>query len=321
MRLIGSLPHEAAARRFVDYLLTRRIAARADESSNGAWQIWVEDDDQLDAGRAELIAFAADPADAKFDSADQAATLRKAETKAAERRRRNFRDVRTTIFTSPNTAAVPVTMVIIGLCVALFVITHFTSLRPPKEDSQQETLSQRTERVLLFDDWTKQTEPGRWMMFNSVARGEVWRLFTPALLHGGFLHVLFNMMWMVDLGRRIEPVKGGGRFLLLILASALLSNLAQALWTVAVPWGDHYRLFLGMSGVVSALFGYAWMCGKFRPYERIFVTQHETGYMIGWLVICSFGLVGPIANAAHWGGLVVGMLLGIWPTWWRKIRG
>lgn len=316
MRLIGSLPHEAAARRFVDYLLTRHIAAHADESSNGSWQIWVEDDDHLDAGRAELTAFAAAPADPKFDAADRAEALRKEEAKAVERRQRNYRDVRTTMFAAPN-AAVPVTMIIIGLCVALFVITHFAAPRTQDLDVAMNSLSMKAERALLFDDWGTKKDDGRWAMFESVRQGEVWRMITPALLHGGLMHIVFNMMWMLDLGRRIEPLKGSGKFLLLVLASALLSNLAQATW---MGIRNDYAPFLGMSGVVSALFGYAWMCGKYRPYECIFVSQYETGMMLGWLVICSFGIVGPIANAAHWGGLVVGVVLGAWPTWWRKIR-
>ena len=57
MRLIGQLPDETAARRFVDYLVSRRVAAHAEQGSAG-WQIWVEHDDQLDAARAAVLAAA-----------------------------------------------------------------------------------------------------------------------------------------------------------------------------------------------------------------------------------------------------------------------
>ena len=85
MRMIGQLPAGADARRFVDYLLTRHIAAHAEEGQSGDWQIWVEHDDHLDAGLAELRQFQANPADARFDSAANAASIRKQEAKAAEK--------------------------------------------------------------------------------------------------------------------------------------------------------------------------------------------------------------------------------------------
>ena len=75
-----------------------------------------------------------------------------------------------------------------------------------------------------------------------------------------------------------------------------------------------------MSGVVAGLFGYAWMCGYFRPYEKIGVAQFEIGLMLGWLVLCSLGFVGPIANAAHWVGLLTGMAIGAAPSLMKKLK-
>ncbi|MDB5327054.1 MAG: glpG, partial [Phycisphaerales bacterium] len=126
MRMIGQVPAEADARRFVDYLLTRSVAARAEEGQSGAWQIWVEHDDHLDAGLAELQRFQANPADARFDSAADAASIRKQQDKAADKRRQNFHDVRTTTF-APIGNAVPVTFVLIGVSVAVFVFGYFGS--------------------------------------------------------------------------------------------------------------------------------------------------------------------------------------------------
>jgi len=43
--------------------------------------------------------------------------------------------------------------------------------------------------------------------------------------------------------------------------------------------------------------------------------------MLGWLVLCMTGLIGPIANAAHFSGLIVGILLGYGPVVRRRILG
>jgi GlpG protein len=67
-------------------------------------------------------------------------------------------------------------------------------------------------------------------------------------LHFSPLHLLFNMMWLKDLGGVIEVRRGRWRYLGLVLLIAGISNLAQGI--VSGPF------FGGMSGVVFGLFGY-----------------------------------------------------------------
>src|SRR5947209_20418782 len=105
-----------------------------------------------------------------------------------------------------------------------------------------------------------------------VARGEVWRLVTPIFIHLGPLHLFFNMLWLLDLGSMIEVRQGTWRFALLILGTAIISNLAQ-LYLVGPDFG-------GMSGVVYGLLGYAWMKGKFDPSAGIFVHPQTVTMML-----------------------------------------
>jgi membrane associated rhomboid family serine protease len=135
-----------------------------------------------------------------------------------------------------------------------------------------------------------------------IRQGQVWRLFTPMFLHFGWLHILFNLLWLRDLGSMIEARKGPWLLLLLVLVIAGSSNLAQYL--VSGP------TFGGMSGVVYGLLGYMWMQGKFDPASRLSLEPQTVTMMIVWFFLCLFGLVGPIANTVHGVGLVVGIVWG-----------
>jgi GlpG protein len=151
------------------------------------------------------------------------------------------------------------------------------------------------------------TGPGGQVQFYSGS-GEYWRLITPAFLHFGWLHIVFNSLWLWDFGARIEKVMGSMNMLLLFLVIALVSNVAQ--FVFGGP-----GLFGGMSGVVYGLLGFAWVAGHLRPQWKIQPAPAIMLFMVGWLVACILGVVsalgfGAIANAAHVGGLLCGAALG-----------
>lgn len=141
-----------------------------------------------------------------------------------------------------------------------------------------------------------------------ILAGEIWRLVTPAFLHFGFFHLLFNSLWMWDLGRRAELGLGMGHYLVFFVVTAIASNLAQYLW-------GGPSLFGGMSGVVYALVGFIWLRQRFDANPLYAVHKAIIAFMLFWLVLCMSGVVdyfiaGSVANAAHIGGLVAGMIWG-----------
>jgi GlpG protein len=144
--------------------------------------------------------------------------------------------------------------------------------------------------------------PGSRFLADLLA-GEVWRVFTPIFVHLGALHLLFNMMWLWDLGGAIERLKGGPFLALFVAASGAASNLLQYAITRSPNFG-------GMSGVVYALLGYVWMQGRFNPAFGIALHRSTVAMMLAWYALCWTGLLGPIANWAHTGGLMMGVAWG-----------
>jgi GlpG protein len=137
---------------------------------------------------------------------------------------------------------------------------------------------------------------------------QYWRLVTPAFLHFGWLHIVFNSLWLWELGSKVERVMGQLNMVLLFLVIALVSNSSQ--YVFGGP-----GIFGGMSGVVYGLLGFAWVAPLLQPRWAIQPAAGIMLFMVGWLVVCLVGLVevlgfGAIANAAHLGGLVCGGLLG-----------
>lgn len=158
------------------------------------------------------------------------------------------------------------------------------------------------------------TIQGDWLAFqtlaDTLARGEYWRFVTPAFLHFSILHLVFNGLWVWELGRRIERLNGAFFAVLFFLTTAFAANLSQYLWT------EEATLFGGMSGVVYAYLGYIAVRHKISPHPITALPRGVTTFMLVWLVICLTGIVdaviaGGIANGAHLGGLLAGIAIAL----------
>jgi GlpG protein len=162
------------------------------------------------------------------------------------------------------------------------------------------------DRLVQFLSITRYSIQGhtvRWEAgFPEIRQGQIWRLFTPMFVHFGLLHILFNMLWLRDLGSMIEARKSTWLLLVLVLVIAAVSNVAQY-----VHKGPSFG---GMSGVVYGLLGYIWMQGKFKPSSGLSLHTQTVTMMIIWFFLCLSGMMGPIANTAHAVGAVVGIAWG-----------
>lgn len=153
-------------------------------------------------------------------------------------------------------------------------------------------------------------------MFEKIRQGELWRLFTPCLLHFGFLHILFNMAWAWILCKQIEVRISRWKMILLILLIGVVSNVAQ--YIMSGPY------FLGFSGVVTGLVGFIWMRQKVAPWEGYPLQKPTIIFLLIFVLamllleiftlliqaLSSAEITVSIANTAHIVGGLVGIFLG-----------
>lgn len=148
-----------------------------------------------------------------------------------------------------------------------------------------------------------------WFAFpaDSDQYSQIWRWLTPAFIHFSITHITFNLVLWWYIGGPLEQRLGSGRLLKIMLVSAIASNYMQSLFS------DNN--FGGLSGVVYALVGYAWLMGEKSPQQGIRLDRSIMIMSVLWLFVGYFDILDiSIANTAHVTGLVTGLALALWDT-------
>ena len=297
MRQAGTIPETIDPRIFGDYLESIGIGHRFMPSRNATTEVWILNEDQTGLAKTELEHFLAHPDDPRFGDAKTTAEAVRREKERLEREyARNVRHAGAA-WGPPNFERKPLTSLLIGLCIALFIVEHAW---PTAGLWMRRTL-------LFFPDGTPASTKQLGAGLRGILSGQVWRLWTPALLHGNLLHLVFNMWALNALGTLLEIRKGTLFLGAVILLSAIVSNIGQYIYML--NFQDHLSQFLGISGVVYALFGYVWIKGRLEPESGMYLHPSSVQIMLFWLLLGFTGIF-PIANGAHVAGLIVGVMLG-----------
>ena len=132
--------------------------------------------------------------------------------------------------------------------------------------------------------------------------GSYWGLVTTVFVHHGILHVTLNVCWLWLFGNQLERGIGSFGWLLLFVASAMVSSGAQL---VVTGIAGH-----GASGVVCAFFGFMWVARRRVTGFHSTLNRDMVELFLGWVIVClvmaHFGLW-HIGNAAHISGLAFGI--------------
>jgi membrane associated rhomboid family serine protease len=140
----------------------------------------------------------------------------------------------------------------------------------------------------------------------AIHAGEVWRLLTAGLVHGGAFHLFMNAMVLSNVGGMAERLLGARRMLVVLWGGVLAGSLASFFTNPARS--------VGISGGLFALVGALLAVGlRYRralppPARRMLVRAPVEIIVLN----VALGLALPIIdNAAHLGGLAGGFLLGL----------
>ena len=148
-------------------------------------------------------------------------------------------------------------------------------------------------RILGASGWSPVFEFGWW-----------WTVLTASWLHGGILHIFFNVLWIRQLGPAIASMYGAGRMILIYTVAGIAGfTLSSVMFFLQIP-------FFGAAltvGASAAIFGFL---GALVHYGRRTGSSHvgQAGVQYA-LVMGIMGFVFPgVDNAAHLGGFAGGYL-------------
>ncbi len=325
MRLIGEIDNVDHAERFAAYLKTKGIDAHLEQEST-TYQVWIRDEDRIE----ESIEFLD-----KFQTEPDAEKYRSAKTRALEIQRQEAKkriQIQRNIVKVSNSGSVPrrlpLTIMLIAISGLVALFTNFGAkekMNGPVFRALAFSAIDAPDSIQLIQDNNRNYDALN-VRLASIRRGQVWRLITPIFIHLGVIHLLFNMYWLFQLGGLIEDQCGTVFLGFLVVAVAIFSNFFQGVVPVDVGGASPGFLgelllngFGGMSGVIYGLFGYIWMKMIFDPGKRLNLPQSTIFILLAWLLFCMTPLatqyVGPVGNWAHAVGLVVGIVVGLLPTW------
>jgi rhomboid protease GluP len=132
--------------------------------------------------------------------------------------------------------------------------------------------------------------------------GQWWTLFTAIYLHGGLLHILFNVLWIRHLGPAVEELYGPARLVIIFTVAGAVGFIASNLLV--------YDFTIGASGSIFGLLGALVAFGQKRGGTFGAMVLRQYGQWALVLFILGFLMPG-VNNIAHAGGFVGGFAVGL----------
>lgn len=135
-----------------------------------------------------------------------------------------------------------------------------------------------------------------------IRAGQLWRLLTPALLHGSIPHIFFNMYALYSIGIGLEKYFGRRRYLLLYVLGAFTGNVTSFLFTTGYSVGASTAIF-GLIGAEAVFL---------LQNRKLFAGQFNRAIgNVVFVILINLFLVGSLPGIDNWGhigGLIGGVM-------------
>lgn len=135
--------------------------------------------------------------------------------------------------------------------------------------------------------------------------GRYLALFTSFFVHLSILHIAFNMLWLWRLGVVLEMTVALWKYVLFLVSATMVGSCCELLLSGQTG--------AGASGAGYALIGLLWGGRGFHESWGRLATKENMGTFLVWGVLCiffTFTKTMPVANGAHFGGLLFGVAVG-----------
>lgn len=139
----------------------------------------------------------------------------------------------------------------------------------------------------------------------TVHADQWWRLISCTFLHGGLMHILFNMYGLLTVGIFLEPLLGRARYGIIYLVCGFVASFTSLMWHPLI-------ISVGASGAIFGLYGMFLALLLMNVFPKDFKKAFliSSSVFIGYSLL--LGLTGGIDNAAHIGGLICGFVIGVY---------
>lgn len=137
-----------------------------------------------------------------------------------------------------------------------------------------------------------------------ILNGEWWRLISMIFIHAGLFHLLGNIVTLIFIGLLLEPYLGSKKFLTLYLIVGLAAS------TISL-WLNTELVAVGASGAIFGMYGVFIALLTTKHLKKTFTKSFIISFSAFILYNLLNGILVPgIDNAAHFGGIISGFLIG-----------
>ncbi len=194
------------------------------------------------------------------------------------------------------------TTVVMGGCAALYVLTLLASGGQIGMSGLFSLLSPSSQALFLFG------ASGAMPVF---VFGRWWTILSAGWLHGNLLHIIFNLMWVRQLGPATGQLYGASRLVIIYTVGGAMGFLLSSIAGVLLPG---IPIIGGASFTIGASAPIFGLLGALVRYGHRTGSSLVRGQAWSWaLSLFVFGLIMPgVDNWAHAGGFAGGYLAAIW---------